>query len=1193
MTSTRARKLTFAVMSTAILMAVIAVLLFATPNGAFAAGPERPTDLVATAVDHDTVSLTWSHPDPTTVDHYQVLSRTVGASTRLLQVGTSTTTSFEHDGLEPESTYRYRVKPVNSAGEEGRRSARAEATTPAEETPAPPANPTPEPDPTPERPPRGHQAGHGPSAIAVSNTGKGNSGTITIGSNDYAQAFTTGSSTSGYDFDSVVLDLGNAATGSGTLTVTVRDDASGDPSSTVLYTLTNPTSIQGNTPNTFTAPANASLDGDSTYWVVATYSADSGGQNWWRTNISNGVDSSSAAGWSINTAYKQDSRTSPDGWAVGSSTRAMQMQIKLTAESFVSNTGQDDVSGGAVAGTTTPRAQQFQTGTNTGGYTLAEIVVNIKDGRTGVPAFALYTSTADDKPATSIVALDGDSSTTGLQAFTPATATTLAASTKYFIVFSMTSGDANLQRTASNNVDSGAATGWDIAEASFYSTNSGTTWTSSGSSVEIAITGIVVVSAPTLSTDATLSDLELADNNNTNITLTPTFASGTTTYTANVVNSVDEITIMPSVNDSNATYEVQNNSGTALTDSDTGTAGFQVDLSVGANIIKVEVEAEDASTETYTVTVTRATAATPVSNVLVSNTGQTSADFTTDAIDYGQGFTTGSDTAGYTLDAIDIGYNDSSNTAFSASIWSSFIADGSPNSLLYSLTPPATFSAGNLTFTAPANATLTSDTTYFIILALADAGSITIKRTATINSNEDADAAAGWSIANTYVFYSGGWGTSSSNKPLLVAVKGTVYAGSNDATLSALTVNDGTNDLTLTPTFVSGTYAYEADVGNAVTTVTLSDTLNDDTAEITGVTLGGTATIADTDLTDGITVPSLLVGDNEIVVTVTAEDASTQTYTVTVTRAAAATPTVSISADKTTAVYREDTITYTLTRIGSTAAALPVSVTFTQTKDFLATTELTKTVTIPAGQTTETFTVAAFSFQHFATGTAVEAGTLTATVQDGTDYDLGTSPSVAVNIVIGPMIRIEHASYSVIDAAGALIVQVIARTGPGAPQPTVNTNTVVIRFEDVTTIEGTDYSTIQGDTFLFETGGFSMDGTEWKSAKPYHISITPDDIDEDDETFLLVIDYLNNNFLKNILVDSSGNACDPVDGCKVTVTIVDDDTAGVSVSKSAITVTEENTTGDTYTVVLDSSRQQMSGSKSAGTLTRTSPLFRT
>ena len=101
MTSTRASKLTFAALATAILMAVVATLLFAMPNGAFAAEPDRPTALTATAVDHDTVSLTWSHPDPATVDHYQVLSRTVGASTRLSQVGTSTTTSFEHDGWNP------------------------------------------------------------------------------------------------------------------------------------------------------------------------------------------------------------------------------------------------------------------------------------------------------------------------------------------------------------------------------------------------------------------------------------------------------------------------------------------------------------------------------------------------------------------------------------------------------------------------------------------------------------------------------------------------------------------------------------------------------------------------------------------------------------------------------------------------------------------------------------------------------------------------------------------------------------------------------------------------------------------------------------------------------------------------------------------------------------------------------------
>ena len=47
----------------------------------------------------------------------------------------------------------------------------------------------------------------------------------------------------------------------------------------------------------------------------------------------------------------------------------------------------------------------------------------------------------------------------------------------------------------------------------------------------------------------------------------------------------------------------------ALTDADTNTTGFQVDLSPGANTIKVKVTAEDgATTDTYTVVVTRATA---------------------------------------------------------------------------------------------------------------------------------------------------------------------------------------------------------------------------------------------------------------------------------------------------------------------------------------------------------------------------------------------------------------------------------------------------------------------------------------------------------------------------------------------------------------------------------------------------------
>ena len=102
--------------------------------------------------------------------------------------------------------------------------------------------------------------------------------------------------------------------------------------------------------------------------------------------------------------------------------------------------------------------------------------------------------------------------------------------------------------------------------------------------------------------DATLSDLELKDDGGAAITLTPAFASGTTDYAAA---GVDEVTIIPTVNESNATYEIQDGSGTVLVDADPNEDDFQVALSSGATTINVVVTAEDAlTTQTYTVLVT-------------------------------------------------------------------------------------------------------------------------------------------------------------------------------------------------------------------------------------------------------------------------------------------------------------------------------------------------------------------------------------------------------------------------------------------------------------------------------------------------------------------------------------------------------------------------------------------------------------
>ena len=105
-------------------------------------------------------------------------------------------------------------------------------------------------------------------------------------------------------------------------------------------------------------------------------------------------------------------------------------------------------------------------------------------------------------------------------------------------------------------------------------------------------------STTTASTDATLSGLTVSSG-----TLSPTFASGTTSYTVSVANTVTSITLTPTVNASGASVKV---AGTAVT---SGSASASQALSVGTNTISIVVTAADGSTtDTYTVTATRAAA---------------------------------------------------------------------------------------------------------------------------------------------------------------------------------------------------------------------------------------------------------------------------------------------------------------------------------------------------------------------------------------------------------------------------------------------------------------------------------------------------------------------------------------------------------------------------------------------------------
>ena len=750
-------------------------------------------------------------------------------------------------------------------------------------------------------------------------------------------------------------------------------------------------------------------------------------------------------------------------------------------------------------------------------------------------------------------------------------------------------------------------------ESSRLWNNSGLTW-SDGDAVELKLT----LGASIDSTDATLSALTVNDGAS-DLTLTPNFAPDMSGYAADVGAAIDTVTLTATVNHSGARVQSVTLDGTPIADTDFSDGITVPSLVEDANVIAVIVRAEDGTSKTYTITVTRAVPSSTDATLsaLTVNDGTSDLMLTPNfapgtsayEADVGAAIDTVTLTAtvnhsGASVTRVLLKGNDIVDTDFSDGITvpsldegANAIAvivtaeDGTQKTYTITVTravPPstdATLSALTVNDGA-SDLTLTPNFAPGTSGYAADVGAAidTVTLTATVNhsgARVQSVTLDGTPIADTD-FSDGITVPSLVEDANVIAVSVTAEDGtqetytitvtraapsSTDATLSALTVNDGTSDLMLTPNFAPDMSAYAADVGAAIDTVTLTATVNHSGASVTSVLLKGND-IVDTDFSDGITVPSLVEGANEISVIVTAEDtAISESYIVTVTRAPS-TPTVSIAADKTSAVFKQEGITYTLTRSGSTTAALPVTVTLTQTKDFLATAELSKTVTIAVGQSTKTFTVAASTFQHFAVGTLVEGGTLTAAVQDATGYELGTPSSVDVSIVIGMTVRFDLASYSVGESAGPLSFKMIARTGAGAPQPTADYGQGEVGTDATngTATQGTDFDPF-GASLNFPVGDFSASGGVWQAELTFSITINEDALDEDDETFDILLERQQSSASISV-VDASGDSCGSV--CTVTVTINDDNTAGVTVSKSALTVTEQDLAGATYTVVLDS-----------------------
>ncbi|WP_420461494.1 fibronectin type III domain-containing protein [Candidatus Palauibacter sp.] len=343
-----------------------------------------------------------------------------------------------------------------------------------------------------------------------------------------------------------------------------------------------------------------------------------------------------------------------------------------------------------------------------------------------------------------------------------------------------------------------------------------------------------------------------------------------------------------------------------------------------------------------------------------------------------------------------------------------------------------------------------------------------------------------------------------------------------------VTVDDSTLEFTTTDWATAQTVTVSAAAD--------ADTLNDT------VTLTHGAASTDSDY-DGITIA-------DVAVTVTDNDAV-----------------VTIAADAPSALYAEGSADFTLTRTGAVARPLAVTVTLTQSQDYLAAAHLSRTVVFLVDSVTAALQVPASQFRQLASGTVPEKGTLTATVAAGTDYDVGAADSAAVDIAIAGTIGIKEASYTVSEERGSpLTVTVVARTGDGAPQPTGTIFVTLGTFATGSATSPEDYQ-VRSEILRFNPSDFTAEGTVYVAEKSVEITINDDSVADSGETFEirlqdapgLLIKYLYN------FVNTAGQRCGPT--CAVTATITDTDANAVTVTPTTLEVAEGGTA--TYTVVLD------------------------
>lgn len=519
-------------------------------------------------------------------------------------------------------------------------------------------------------------------------------------------------------------------------------------------------------------------------------------------------------------------------------------------------------------------------------------------------------------------------------------------------------------------------------------------YTVTGHNIADSVTAIVNLSV--IQPDSTgLSGLALSAG-----MLSPSFAQGTTAYSASVANSVTSVMLVPVSTISGATITVN---GAAV-----GTGSSQaIALNPGGNAITIVVTSPDGTkTKTYNVNVVRASS-TPANANLAGvslSSGTLSPSFSTITANYtaSVGFevnsitlvpTTSAAAAVVTVNGITVNSGAESgnlpllvgNNLITTRVTSQ---DGTIKTYKITVTRAASSEAGlsNLSLSSGTmNPAFATGTTSYQVSAGNAVSSLTVTPSATqagstitVNGTPETSGTASAAIPlkvgqnAVLVNVTSPDGTSTKSYSLFIT-----RAAPSDATLSSLTISNGT----LSPVFAPGTATYSVSVANAVSLFRVTPTASQASAVISvnnsPVTLGSPSAY----------VP-LTVGNNPIQVVVTAPNGTTlQVYTINVTRPVSSNANlsgISVSSGNLSPAFASGTTVYT-----NSVSATTQSVTVTPTVSEANATVTVNGVAVQPGTASGAVMV---------TANATTTITLKVTAQDGT-----TVKTYKVNVVRLPL----------------------------------------------------------------------------------------------------------------------------------------------------------------------------------------------